>query len=156
MSSAIAKEVTDRLRQHIGQGEGTIQVDSDGVGISVDVEQSERYAVGVRGIQVTPAAPITDVRDAADRVAQHVDALDDPLTVVEYDSRSDRAIVRSATPEADEVGVTYWEADVQADGTSLHRYHKAHAAPDREIVTEPLPHGTAGRVAEQLGDAVKQ
>ncbi|PLS76981.1 MAG: hypothetical protein CYG59_26285 [Chloroflexi bacterium] len=156
MSTTIAHELTDRLRKQIGQGGGVVEVNGDGASVAVDVEQSERYAVGVRGITVTPTQPVADVRDAAERIAHGVTELDGPLTVVEYDTRQDQAIVRSAEPEADETGVTYWEADVRADETTLQRYRKDHAAPDREQITEPLLHSTVGRVAEQLVDALKQ
>lgn len=155
MSQSIAHELTDRLRQHTGQGGGVVTAHGDGVSVSVDVEQSERYAVGVRGITVKPTQPVADVRDAADRIVERVQELDGPLTVVEHDAGAGQAIVRSAEPEHDEAGVTYWEADVRADETTLHRYRKDHAAPEREVVTEPLPHKIAGRVAEQLADAVK-
>ncbi|HEX6288030.1 MAG TPA: hypothetical protein VFZ66_02515 [Herpetosiphonaceae bacterium] len=154
-TNSIAKDVADRLRQHIDRGEGVVTVDGGDVTVSVDVEQSERYAVGVRGIQVRPQQPCGDVRDTADRIVEQVQALDGPLTVVECDSANGRAIVRSAEPDADERGVGYWEADVQRDGTSLRRYHKDHAAPEREAVAEPMKHATAGRVAEQLADAVR-
>lgn len=154
-SNTIAKDVADRLRQHTGRGEGTVTVDSGDVAVSVDVEQSERYAVGVRGICVKPQQPSGDVRDTAERIVERVQSLDEPLTVVECDTANGRAIVRSAEPEADEAGVTYWEADVQRDETSLRRYHKQHGTPEREVVTEPLKHATAGRVAEQLADAVR-
>lgn len=151
----IAKKLADGLRQHIGQGPGTISVEGDGVSVSVDVEQSERYAVGVRGITVRPHQPCGDVHEAAERIARDVEAIGEPLAVVESDRASGQAIVRSAQPEADEQGVTYWEGDVRTDGTSLHRYRKDHAAPDREAITEPLPHNAAGRVAEQLADALR-
>lgn len=153
-STNIAKDVADRLRQHTGRGEGIITVDGGDVAVSIDVEQSERYAVGVRGIHVKPQQP-SDVRDTAERIVERVQSLDDPLIVVECDTKNGRAIVRSAEPEADDAGVTYWEADVQCDETSLRRYHKQHGVPEREIITEPLKHNTAGRVAEQLVDAVR-
>lgn len=156
MSNTIAHELTDRLRKQVGQGGGVIGVDGDGVSVAVDVEQSERYAVGVRGITITPTQPVTNVRDTAERIAQGVTELDGPLTVVEYDTRQGQAIVRSVEPQADDDGVTYWEADVRADKTSLHRYRKDHAAPDREQITEPLLHSTVGRVAEQVADAVQE
>lgn len=155
MSDTIAKNVTERLRQHIARGAGTISADGDGVTVNVDVEQSERYAAGVRGIQVTPSQPNSDVHGTAERIVAGVGALGDPLTIVEYDTRGGQAIVRSAEPEADEEGVTYWEADVRSDGTALHRYRKEHSQPDRELVTEPLPHNTVGKIAEQLADAVR-
>lgn len=155
MSHTISKDLTDKLRQHIGQGNGVVSSDTDAASISVDIEQSERYAVGVRGIDVRPKQPIGDVGEAAERIVSNVDALGEPLQVVECDPKAGQAIVRSAQPETDEAGVTYWEADVQRDQTSLHRYRKEHSAPDREAVTEPLPHAVAGKIAEQLADAVR-
>jgi hypothetical protein len=105
-------------------------------------------------LEVAPAAPVADVREAAERIVGGVTAIDDPLQVVELESREGRAIVRSTAPDRDESGVSYWEADVRAGGTSLRRYRKDHAAPDREIATEPLPHAVAGKIAEQLAEAM--
>lgn len=153
MSQTIAHELTDRLRQHRGHGAGTIEAGDERAHVAIDVEESERYAVGVRGVSVRPHQPIGDVREAADRLVERVQSLDDPLRVVECDTGQGRAIVRSAEPHSDEQGVTYWEADVHGDGVSLNRYRKDHSAPDREIVAEPLPHGVVGQVAEQIIDA---
>ena len=155
MSGTLAKDLADRLRGHIGQGEGVVAVDRGDVSVSVDVEQSERYAVGVRGISIKPEQPVEDVRGTAERIVEGAQELGEPLTVVEYDAGGGKAIVRSAQPDADADGVTYWEADVRADETSLHRYRKDHNEPDRQVVTEPMPHATAGRVAEQLADALR-
>lgn len=155
MSDTIAKNLADGLRQHTGQGAGTVSADGDGVTVSVDVEQSERYAVGVRGIAVRPAKPSADVRGTAEQIVERVTAISDPLQIVECDAAGRQAIVRSAEPETDAEGVIYWEADVRHDGTSLHRYRKDHSQPDRELMTEPLPHGTVGKIAEQLADAVR-
>jgi hypothetical protein len=154
MSSTINKEIADRLRQQSGQGAGVVEVDAGGATVSVDVESSERYAVGVRGIAVRPTQPTGDVRETAERIVGGVDALDGPLGIVEYDANAGRAIARSTEPDADEGGVSYWEADVRADETSLRRYRKDHSEPDREAVAEPLMHNVVGRVAEQLADAV--
>lgn len=154
MSDTISKDLTDKLRQHIGKGAGVINASGDHGAVSVDVEQSERYAVGIRGISVQPNQPVGDVRKAAERIVSDVDALGEPMQVVELDAGAGQAIIRSAKPDADEAGVTYWEADVQRDQTSLHRYRKEHAAPDREIVTEPVPHAVAGKIAEQIADAI--
>ncbi len=152
---SIAQKITDALHDQIGRGEGVIAVDSDSVSITVDIESSERYASGVHGISVSPQHAVTDVRDAADRIVEYVQDLGEPLSVVECDEGEGRAIVRSRTPEQDEVSITYWEADVQPKQTSLHRYRKEHDAPERSIVAEPLLHSTVGRVAEQLADAVR-
>ncbi len=152
--NSTAQQITDRLRHRQGGGEGTITVDSDGASISVDIEHSDRYASGVRGITVQPHQPTQGVRDVAERIVEGVQDLGEPLAIVEYEERERRAVVRSSTPEQDAEGVTYWEADVQPEQTSLHRYRKDHDAVDRQVVTEPLLHPTAGRVAEQLADAV--
>jgi hypothetical protein len=131
-----------------------IRTERDGVSVEVDVEASERYASGVRGVTVQPSHPAPSVRDVAERIVERVDALE-PLAIVECDDAQGRAVIRSAEPEQSTDGVRYWEADVQPDGTSLHRYHKQHATPDREQIAEPLLHPTVGRVAEQLADAIR-
>lgn len=151
----IKQYISDTLRRQAGQDPGTISTQHNGVNIDVDVESTERYATGVRGVTVRPERSAHSVRDVAERIVDRVDAVD-PLAIVECDDAQGRAIVRSAEPEQSPEGVTYWEADVQPDATSLHRYHKSHAAPEREQVAEPLLHPTVGRIAEQLADAVKQ
>ena len=150
----IANYISDTLRRQAGQDPGVIRTQHDGVSIEVDVEAAERYAAGVRGITVQPERPTKSVRDVAERIVERVDALD-PLAIVECDDGEGRAIVRSAQPEQSTDGVTYWEADVQRDATSIHRYHKSHAEPERERIAEPLLHPIAGRVAEQLADAAR-
>lgn len=154
-----AQYIGDTLRRQAGQDSGVIRTERDGVSVEVDVEATERYASGVRGVTVRPAQPhgegTRSVRDVAERIVERVDALE-PLAIVECDDGQGRAIIRSAEPEHSTDGVRYWEADVQGDGTSLHRYHKQHDAPDREQIAEPLLHPVVGRVAEQLADAVKE
>ena len=154
MSTNIGKELHKRLRDANGREHTTIGVAGDEASVSVDVERCERYAVGVRGLRVTPAEPVKDVGDAAERIAQQVDAIE-PLRVVEVDAREGKAIVRSADPETDEGGVTYWEATVKPDETELHRFHKDHFQPDREVVVEPITHGEVGRLADQIVDAIR-
>ncbi len=154
MSASIAQRLTDELRRRVGQGADRVEVAGDGVTVQVDIEASERYAAGIRGFEVAPVAPIVDVREAAERVVERVRALDEPLQLVEHDAREERAIVRSSSPDRDDAGVSYWEADVRADGASLRRYRKDHAAYDREVITEPLPHAVAGTIAEQLAEAM--
>jgi len=154
MANSIAGDIAKQLRRRAGQGPGTVDAAAGGVSVSVDVEDSERYAAGVRGISARPDRPVEDVRRAAEDVAAGVPSLGEPLTVVEVDEGSGRAVVRSASPDADEGGVTYWEADVRADETTLRRYRKEHGEPERESITEPLPHTTASKVAGELADAV--
>jgi hypothetical protein len=153
--SDVAEYISDTLRRQAGHDPGTVSTQHDGVSIEVEVDAAERYASGVRGITVRPDRSSGSVRDVAERIVDQVDALD-PLAIVECDDEQGRAIVRSAEPEQSTEGVTYWEADVQPDATSLHRYHKSHATPEREQIAEPLLHPTVGRVAEQLADAVRE
>ncbi len=154
MASSIAGDVTEQLRRRAGQGQGSVDAAAGGVSVSVDVEDSERYAAGVRGISARPERPVEDIRRAAEDVAAGVPSLGEPLSVVEVDSGSGRAVVRSSSPDADDAGVTYWEADVRADETTLRRYRKEHAEPEREAITEPMPHATAGKIAGELAEAV--
>ena len=154
MSATIGKKLRSQLKDTVVGDHTSVGVTGDGVSVSVDVEHCERYAVGVRGIHVTPAEPVSDVGGVAERIAGQVDVID-PLRVVEYDPPAQEAILRSSEPETDEAGVTYWEATVKPDETTLQRYHKAHGQPDREVVVEPLRYGDVGELADQLADAVR-
>ena len=153
MDARIGKQLRERLRDAHGAENTSIGVTDDRGAVSVDVERCERYAVGVRGVRVAPAAPIADVGGAAERIVEQVDVIE-PLRVVEFDAPEGQAILRSAEPETDEAGVTYWEATVKPDETTLHRFHKSHGDPDRQIVVEPLTHNEVGELANQLVDAL--
>lgn len=154
MANSIAGDVAEQLRGRAGQGPGTVDASAGGVSVSVDVEDSERYAAGVRGVSARPGQPVGDIRRAAEDVAAGVPSLGEPLSVVEVDPAVGRAVVRSSSPDADDAGVTYWEADVRADETTLRRYRKDHGEAEREALTEPMPHATVGKVAGELAEAV--
>jgi len=153
MSTTIGKQLRARLRDAIGQEQTSIDANHEAGSVSVDIERCERYAIGVRGISVRPAEADSDIGGIAERISDKVDVID-PLRVVEIETEEQQAILRSAEPEADEEGVTYWEATVTPDETTLHRYHKTHAEPDRTVVVEPLTHGAIGELADQIMDAL--
>ena len=154
MSGQIGKQVKHKLAGATGQEHTSVDVAADGVGVAVDIERCERYAVGVEGVRIRPDDSVRDVGGAAERIAQGVDVID-RLRVVEYESAAEEAILRSAEPAADEGGVTYWEATVKPDETTLHRFHKSHDEPDRHVVVEPMTHGEVGAVVDQIADALK-
>jgi hypothetical protein len=155
MSTSIGDELKARLRDAVGSDNTTVGVEGDDISATIDVEHCERYAVGVRGIDVTSTSPSKDIRETAEGIARKVDVIE-PLRVVEVDTREGQAILRSAEPEADEEGVTYWEATVKPRGTAINRYHKSHGEPDREIVVEPLSHREAGKLVDQVADAIRE
>lgn len=153
MSTTIGKELRAKLRDAAGRENTTVDANKDGVSVSVDAEACDKYAIGVRGVRVRPSEAVTDVGDAAERIARNVDVID-PLRVVEYDAPQQEAILRSTEPETDEGGITYWEATVKPDETSVERYHKDHRQPDRQRVVEPLTHRDLGELADQIADAL--
>lgn len=151
MASTIGKQLRDKVRGTVD--DSSVVVSDDDATVIVDVEHAERYGVGVRGIRVQPSRGVVDVGETAERIAQHVDAIDE-LRVVEYDRTEQEAILRSAQPQSDEEGVAYWEASVKPTETTFQRYHKAHNEPERALVVEPLKYGTLGQLTDQLTDAV--
>ncbi len=153
MSTTIGKELRANLRDAAGRENTTVDANKDGVSVSVDAEACDKYAIGVRGVRVRPSEAAPDVGEAAERIARNVDVID-PLRVVEYDAPQQEAILRSAEPETDEGGITYWEATVKPDETSVERYHKDHRQPDRQRVVEPLTHRDLGELADQIADAL--
>lgn len=153
MSGTIGTDLQEKLGGAAGSDATAIGVERGGVGVAVDLHGCDRYAAGVRGLSVKPGAAVPDVGEAAERIAQTVDVID-RLKVVEYDAPQQEAILRSAEPVADEGGVTYWEAAVTPGNTSVQRYHKAHAEPDRQVVVEPIMHRDLGKLADQLVEAL--
>ena len=154
MSTTIGRKLREQLRDVVGSDHTSVQTNDGDVSVTIDIEHCERYAVGIQGIHVAPAAPSADVAETAERIAQQVDAIEQ-LRVIEVDRREGKAILRSTEPEADEGGTTYWEATVQPRETTLNRYHKAHTEPDRQRVVEPITHRQLGELADQLADAVR-
>ncbi len=154
MTTTPGKDLQEALKRGIGQEHVTIDAGGDGASIAVDAESVDRYAVGIRGLHVRPTEPVNDVGEAAERIARGVDVID-PLRVIEYDVPQQEAILRSAQPEADEGGVTYWEATVKPGETSVQRYHKSHSEPERQTVVEPVMHRDAGKLADQIVDALR-
>lgn len=154
MTKSIGDELRAKLRDAVGSDNTTLGVEDEGIRAVLDLEHCERYAVGVRGLEVTPAEPTTDIHETAERIARQVDVIE-PLRVVEVDAHEAQAILRSAEPEADEEGVTYWEATVKPRGTAINRYHKSHADPDRQVIVEPLSHREAGKLVDQVADALR-
>ena len=153
MSTTIGKKLRAKLGDTAGQENITVDVSQDGVSVAVDAEGCDKYAAGVRDLRVRPSEAVSNVGDAAERVAQNVDVID-RLRVVEYDAPQQEAILRSEEPEADEVGITYWEATVKPDETTVQRYHKDHRQPDRDRIVEPLTHRDLGELADQIVDAL--
>jgi len=154
MSTTIGHRVREQLRDVVGSEGASVHTNDGGVSVTIDIEHCERYAVGIQGIHIAPAAPSADIAETAERIARQVDAIEH-LHVVEVDRREGKAILRSAEPEADEAGITYWEATVQPVETTLNRYHKAHAEPDRQLIVEPITHRELSDLTDQLADAVR-
>lgn len=154
MSTTIGGKLREQLRDVVGSDHTSVQTNDEEVSVTIDIERCERYAIGIQGIHIAPAAPRADVAETADRIAKQVDAIEH-LRVIEFDQREGKAILRTAEPEADEGGITYWEATVQPVETTLNRYHKAHTEPDRQRVVEPITHRQLGELADQLADAVR-
>lgn len=149
----IQQRLVDRLRARQGQGAGSVEVVGDSVTVVVEAEQTDRYAVGVQRVVVRPAAGQPAVDTVARNIAEQVTALDQ-LQVIEVDGGEQRAILRSAQPDTDEAGVTYWEANVSPSETTLQRFRKDHQTADRQPQVEPIWYRDLGKVADQLANAV--
>ncbi len=151
MGDTIGKQVRDEVRG--AADDSSVVVSNDDVTVVVDVEHAERYGLGVRGLRVQPRQSTDDVGETAERIAHSVDAVDE-LRVVEYDKGEQEAILRSAQPQEDDKGIDYWEATVKPNETTVQRYRKTHAEPDRAVVVEPLSYGILGELVDQVADAV--
>ncbi|MBA3944347.1 MAG: hypothetical protein H0X37_07260 [Herpetosiphonaceae bacterium] len=154
MTTPLHKELTEQLRKAQGQGEVTVEAQAEDVTVVVDMEHCDRYAGGIRQITVRPDAPLPDVGTTAGKIAEHINVID-PLQVVEVEGGEGRAILRTTDPETDQEGVTYWEATVTPDATTLQRFHKEHSEPDRAVVDEPLLHRELGSLVDQVAEALE-
>ncbi len=154
MATTLHKKLAEQLRKAQGQGEVSVEAQGDGVTVVVDMDHCDRSSGGIRQITVKPDVPLPNVGRTAEQIADHIGVID-PLRVVEVEGGEGRAILRTAEPESDEGGVTYWEATVTPDATTLQRFHKEHSEPDRTVVDEPLLHRELGSLVDELAEALE-
>jgi hypothetical protein len=144
----LAKWRCDNVRQ-------TLEVADAESGWTVAVTADCADVVGCRLWELTlrRSTPLTeDLKIRAERIAGRVTGLLEPLRLVEVDAPRNVALLRSEQPGRWGEGLYYYEALLQADGTtSVRRYQAPHEGePRRHQLTFALTHEALAKLVADL------
>jgi hypothetical protein len=132
-----------------------LEVRAGGERLWLGIEQTEPLAVSFTQLGFESSkllsAKVERLRSIANDLVQGVTYLLEPLTLVEIDHDSAVVQLRSATPERDGEGRTYYEILVKRSGVTLERYRKEpgamRTAISATVTREVLKHLAADFVA---------
>ena len=89
----------------------------------------------------------------AQRLTERLAWLPEPVTVIEFDSKSDELLLRSKTVLKTEAGTGYHEFVLDPSGLRMHRYLKPTGAP-RQRVEMALTWETFGRLVDDVSEVL--
>lgn len=132
------------------EGRTTLNVDEGGCSVAVTADRNDELGTLAWEVSVKkPAGAEGGVKDWADRCAERISGLPDPLRVLEVDGQRDEAMLRSG--KVTRRGDTRYYYEVVLKGTteaSLRRYQSK--GTRRSQVTFPITHEALGRVVEGI------
>jgi hypothetical protein len=132
------------------EGRSTLNVAEGGCTVAVTADRNDELGTMAWEVSVKPgAAAPGGVKAWAERCAEHVTGLPEPLKVLEIDEHRDEAVLRST--KTTKRGDARYYYEVALKGTteaSLRRYQAT--GTRRSQVTFPITHEALGRVVEGL------
>jgi hypothetical protein len=139
-----------------------LQVEEHGLGVSVNMEDYDRYSATLRNLSVSfEGTPATEreayLRRCIKQLSERLTYLEAPLVLLEFDIETGLAQLRTEQPQQDGPAVTYWEVLVNIDPkptASLTRYHWSPGDRDRQAAIYPATFTTLGRLAEDLAESL--
>jgi hypothetical protein len=132
------------------EGRSTLNVNEGGASIAVTADRNDE--LGTLAWEVAVKRPAGAVKEWADRCAERVTGLPEPLKVLEIDDKRDEAMLRSAKATRRGDSRYYYEAALNGTGEgTLRRYQST--GTRRTQVTFPITHEALGRVIEGLVSA---
>jgi hypothetical protein len=136
-------------------GPQTLEIDDAASGWKAVVSTDAVDTLGCRLHEVilTRTTPLTgagDLADQAQRIANRVSGLLEPLCLVEVDGEHDLAQLRSESPAKRGAALHYYEVLRHGDGTTrLNRYEASPAGP-RKAIGFALTHEALAKVVSDL------
>ncbi|MFN8455415.1 MAG: hypothetical protein U0401_12235 [Anaerolineae bacterium] len=126
--------------------------------VAITLEAYDRFSVMLRCLEVAydnlaGQTQPDDLLQQADRIAQRLTYLEEPLALVELDSEAKLAQLRSAPPHQEGETLTYWELLLWTEPhprARLTRYCWTPGQTERELVVYPATFATVGRIAQDL------
>ncbi len=102
-------------------------------------------------LHAAPAGEAPDLKDWAQRLADRITGLLEPLKVLEVDAARNEAILRSARVTQRGQSLLYYEAVLQGTGNvTLRRYQASHDNGNRQQTAFALTHEAVARVVDDL------
>lgn len=123
-----------------------------GVGVKIEFERLEALAAQIWEVETVPGQPPkAALTDRAKAIAGRVTGLLEPLKLLEADLAAGRALLRSATPAAQDADRRYYEALIESGGRAvLRRYQGSVAVPGRQQVSFALTREALAKLVSDL------
>lgn len=126
--------------------------------VAITLEAYDRFSVMLRSLEVAydnlmPQTQPHHLSEQANRIAQRLTYLEEPLALLELDSETKLAQLRSAPPHQEGETLTYWELLLWTEPhprAKLTRYRWTPGQAERELVVYPATFAMVGRIAQDL------
>ena len=151
LDETIRKGIADLPESEAPQ---TFSLAHNGCSVDIGVIRHDEYSGLLSDVKVRRDQPAAGTqKEWAERLAENVTSLAEPLKVHEIHDSEDRAWLRSATPAPKgDGGVQYYEAELHGTSEVHLRRHKGYVDPGkrREQVPFPATYETLGRLVDEL------
>jgi hypothetical protein len=135
-------------------GRATLEASGDGYNAAVAVECVDTVGCRLWEISLRPAVSMSTVelKPRAEQLCQRVTGLMEPLSLVEIDTLSNAALMRSEQPGQLGENRFYYEVLLHGDGSSVVRRYRTPQAdqPRRQQVAFTLTHEALAKLVRDL------
>jgi hypothetical protein len=131
----------------------TLTASAGGWNVAVHADSADTVGCHVWEVTLARATPATgvDLRARAERVAESVTGLLEPLKLLEVDSPKGTALLRSEQPKQAGDNVLYYEVLLGSDGfASARRYEAERGGTTRKQVAFTLTHEALAKLGDDL------
>jgi len=148
----LANTVRQKLsewRPEPGRQDLTVTLKDGSLTLTADRREELGCLVWELGVQ-RPAPAGETLQAWADRVAQRVTGLLEPLKVVEVDAQRNEGILRSTQPQARDEDVPYNEVHLQGTRRAVLRCYQAQGTGRRQQIAFAVTHEAIAKLADDL------
>ena len=144
----------DRLGNRHGGEPTEITSHAGSVRVQVTVRDCDRLAVVCDSLTIARARSAGALARRARAMAGRVSYLEEPLAVIEVDTASRTAVLRSAPPQADGEHRLFYELALRDDRVTLQRARGGGRGTRRRTVPFTLTRGVLSRLINDLADCL--
>jgi hypothetical protein len=148
LASTVRQKLSE-WRPETGRQDLTVTAQDGSLTLTADRREELGCLVWELGLQ--RAAPVGETLQSwADRVAQRVSGLLEPLKIVEIDAVRNEGILRSTQPQARDEQVLYNEVRLKGTREAVLRRYEAQGTDRRKQVAFALTHEAIAKLADDL------